>query len=180
MARIVGYMGVSLDGFIAGPNESLDWLYKHGGVDYGEYDHRRFIKGIGTLVWGRATYDWVRREVPGKWDYADHDSIVVTSHPLPDPPPRVAAWPGGVDALISHLRDQEGQDVWIVGGGKLQSAFIDRHALDYLELYVVPYLVGEGIRLWPGSKVPQRLELDDVRHIERGVVRLAYRLNATQ
>ena len=56
MARIVGYIAASLDGFIADENEGLDWLFK-AEAELGEHHYDIFIKGIRTLVMGRATYD---------------------------------------------------------------------------------------------------------------------------
>ena len=59
MAKIVGYIAASLDGFIAAENGNLDWLFKYGDADLGEHDYRNFIKSIRTVVMGRATYDFV-------------------------------------------------------------------------------------------------------------------------
>ncbi|MDB5537196.1 MAG: dihydrofolate reductase, partial [Devosia sp.] len=58
MARILGYIAASLDGFIATPDENLDWLMQQPDLDLGEHDYRHFIKTIRTVVMGRATYDW--------------------------------------------------------------------------------------------------------------------------
>ena len=174
MARIRGYIGVSLDGFIADRNEELGWLYEHGGVEYGEFAYEHLLAEVSTMVMGRATFDWVRKEVAG-WVYPDHDSIIVTSHPIENLPPRVTAWTDGVDGLVAHLRALDGKDVWIVGGGKLQSAFVDRSGLDFIEIFVVPILIGGGTPLWPGSDVQTVMEFEDARHVNGGVVRLAYR-----
>src|SRR5690606_7701470 len=83
MARIVGYIAASLDGFIVDGNGSLEWLYNVP-VELGEYHYDKFIKHIRTVVMGRATYDWLVKEGAG-WAYGDKRSIVVTSRPLPDP-----------------------------------------------------------------------------------------------
>ncbi|SOC83045.1 hypothetical protein SAMN05421890_1484 [Ensifer adhaerens] len=46
MAKIVGYIATSLDGFIADENDKLDWLFKYDGMDLGEHDYRLFVKGV--------------------------------------------------------------------------------------------------------------------------------------
>lgn len=174
MAQIVGYIGSSIDGFIADKDEKLDWLDAYDDVDYGEFDYTHFIKSIGTIVMGRGTYDWLQKAV-STWPYPDHESIIVTSKSIIDLPKNVTVWSKGIETLIPHLRGIEGKNAWICGGGQLQSAFIAKNALDYLEIYVVPTIVGDGIRLWPGMKQQCLMDLDDVRHLSKGVVRMAYR-----
>lgn len=174
MSKIVGYIGCSLDGFIADKNDRLDWLNAYEKADYGAYDYTHFIKSIGTIVMGRGTYDWLMNEV-NAWPYPDHETFVVTSRPIDNLPEKVKLWSEGLDALIAHLRSLEGKNTWICGGGKLQSAIIEKQAMDYLEIYVVPTLIGDGIRLWPGATTQITLELDDVRHLDKGIVRMAYR-----
>ena len=62
MARIVGYIAASLDGFIADPHEGLKWLTERKDLELGQFDYNLFIKRIRTVVMGRATYDWLERE----------------------------------------------------------------------------------------------------------------------
>ncbi len=173
MARITGFIASSLDGFIADANERLDWLDTYGSIDYGDYGYDAFIANVGTVVMGRGTYDWLRNEVE-EWVYPGYDSIVVTSHPLPDPPARVTVWTESIDALVSHLRALPDKDAWIAGGGKLQSAFLERNAMDHFQIFVMPVLIGSGIPLWPGAEAQTPLHLEDARHLDGGVVRLAY------
>src|SRR5690606_37253997 len=68
MARILGYIATSLDGFIATPDENLDWLTQQPDLNLGEHDYTQFIKRISTVVMGRSTYDWVERG-PYPWEY---------------------------------------------------------------------------------------------------------------
>ena len=75
MARIVGYIATSLDGFIATPDENLDWLTQQPDLNLGGHDYRKFIETIRTVVMGRATYDWIAR-YPGEWEYAGKRVIV--------------------------------------------------------------------------------------------------------
>jgi dihydrofolate reductase len=149
MARIVGYIASSLDGFIAAKDESLEWLFKNGPSpeEQGEHDYRLFIKTIRTVVMGRSTYDWIAKE-GSPWSYGDQRVIVVTSHPI-DNPKGPLEMRSDVDALIAELRALDDGDVWMLGGGKLQMAFMERHALDEIEIYIVPAIIGGGIPLFP-------------------------------
>jgi len=173
MATIRGYIGASLDGYIASPDGSLDWLRKYDGVDMGAFAYDRFIAGIRTVVMGRTTYDDIVRLDIG-WPYADQRTIVVTSRPLPRPIGALETWGAGVPALIDHLRALDDGDVWMVGGGRLQQAFIAAHALDRLELFIVPEIVGGGIPLFPPNGFARTVSLAAVDRLGAGCVRLLY------
>lgn len=172
MARIVGYIASSLDGFIATPEGNLDWLTRQQ-FDYGEFPYEKFIAGIRTVVMGRDTYDWLEKE-PMAWPYAGKRSIVVTSRPLPNPKGELEVWSDGVDSLIAHLRGLDDGDVWMLGGGRLQMAFMERGALDQIEIYIVPELIGGGIPMFPPTGFVASPKLVSVHRLPPSVVRLVY------
>lgn len=66
MATIRGYVGVSLDHYIADHDGGLAWLTKYDKADFGEFACDRFIKAIRTVVMGRATYDWLMTALRGR------------------------------------------------------------------------------------------------------------------
>jgi dihydrofolate reductase len=172
MARIVGYIATSLDGFIADPEETLHWLTRRTDLQLGRFDYNLFIKRIRTVVMGRATYDWMARQ-DMEWPYKDQRSIVVTSRRLPDP-----VWPveirSDVDSLVAELRALDDGDVWMLGGGRLQMAFIEREALDELEVYVVSQLLGGGSPLFPPTGFRKSIKLLSADALGTGGVRLHY------
>ena len=172
MARIVGYIAASLDGFIVDQNGSLDWLFKYDDMDLGEHDYRTFIKRIRTVVMGRATYDWMEKHVPD-WPYKEQRSIVVTSRPIDNPvgPIEIRS---DVPALIAELRALDDGDVWMLGGGQLQMAFIERGALDEIEVYVISQLLGGGALLFPPTGFRKSVKLLAANVLGTGGVRLHY------
>lgn len=174
MARIVGFIAASLDGCIADRNQSLDWLTpRYDGVDLGEHGYDHFIKRIGVIVMGRGTYDWLRRNA-GAWPYVDRRVIVVTSRSL-DTPPAGLETRSDVEGLIAELRALDGGDVWMAGGGQLQMTFIERGALDELEIYLVPELIGGGAPLFPATGFRRSAQLISAKSFDLGMVRLHYR-----
>jgi dihydrofolate reductase len=172
MARIVGYIATSLDGFIADPEESLTWLTQRKDMELGEYDYNLFIKRIRTVVMGRGTYDWLAKEnIP--WPYAEQRSIVVTSRPIPAPIGEIETRTD-IDALVAELRALDDGDVWMLGGGKLQMAFIERSALDEIEIYVISQLLGGGYPLFPPTGFGKSINLLSANSLGTGCVRLHY------
>lgn len=174
MARILGYIAASLDGFIAAPDHSLDWLFKYDGMDLGEYGYDLFLKRTRTVVMGRATYDFLAND-PTPWPYDGKRVIVVTSRPISEPKGDLEAR-SDIDALIAELRDLKDGDVWMVGGGQLQMAFMERGALDEIEIYVMPELIGGGWPLFPPTGLRASPTLLGAKALDRGCVRLHYAL----
>lgn len=155
---ICGYIASTLDGYIAAPDHSFAFLDPYPAEDAG---YEEFYAGIGTLVMGRMTYEVCRRAMPS-WPYAGKRLIIVTSREIADLPDDAETWTAGIDALIAHLMKDAKQDVWIVGGGRLQQAFIDRDALDRLDQFIVPIILGGGIPLYPNVARQRTLKLVEV------------------
>ncbi len=170
MARIVGYIATSLDGFIVDNEGSLEWLYTSP-VELGEHHYDLFIKRIRTVVMGRATYDWLVDEGAG-WAYGKQRAIVVTSRPI-DNPLGALETRSDVDALIAELRALDDGDVWMMGGGQLQMAFMERGALDEIEIYIMPRIIGGGAPLFPATGFRASPRLVSARQLGQGV-RLHY------
>lgn len=173
MARIVGYIATSLDGFIADPQESLDWLTGPSDYELGEHHYDLFIKRIRTVVMGRSTYDWLIRS-GAPWPYGEQRAIVVTSRPLPNPPAPIETRTD-VEALIVELRALTDGDVWMCGGGKLQMAFLERGALDEIEIYIASAMLGGGYPLFPPTGFTATPKLISATALGAGMARLHYR-----
>lgn len=175
MARILGYIAASLDGFIAAPGDRLDWLLQYDGMDLGEHDYSLFLKRIRTVVMGRGTYDFIAKD-PAPWAYGEQRAIVVTSRPIADPKGNLETR-SDIDALIAELRSLDDGDVWMLGGGQLQMAFMEHGALDEIEIYVMPELIGGGRPLFPPTGFQASPRLLGAQTLDRGCVRLHYALS---
>lgn len=146
------YTACSLDGFIAGPGHSLEWLLQFGDVN--ETSYPEFIREVGALAMGSHTYEWIVRhaEGDGTWPYTQ-PCWVFTSRELP----RVA----GADVRFVrgdvgpvHLEmatAASGKNLWIVGGGELAGQFHDRGLLDEIIVQYAPVTLGSGAPLLPRS-----------------------------
>ncbi|GLV21920.1 dihydrofolate reductase [Sphingobium sp. TomMM35A] len=172
MASILGYIATSLDGFIATADDRLDWLFRHDAPGPGEKDYERFLRRIRTIVMGRGTYDFLARD-PSPWAYGEQRVIVVTSHPIANPKGTIETR-SDIDTLISELRTLDDGDVWMLGGGKLQMAFIERGALDEIQVFVFPEIIGGGRPLFPATGVEITLKLLGAGPMPDGSVRMHY------
>lgn len=174
MARILGYIAASLDGMIVSGEGSLDWLFKYENMDLGEHDYRNFLQRIRTIVMGRGTYDFIANE-DSPWAYGDQRVIVVTSRPIENPKGSLETR-DNVEGLVAELRALDDGDVWMLGGGQLQMAFMERSALDEIEIYIIPEIIGSGLPLFPLTGFRASPTLISATAIDKGCVRLHYRL----
>lgn len=161
---------------IAAPDDRLDWLFKYQNMDLGEHDYGLFLKRIRTVVMGRGTYDFIAQD-PAPWAYDQQRTIVVTSRPITDPKGPLETR-SDIDALIAELRSREDGDVWMLGGGQLQMAFMERGALDEIEIYVMPELIGGGRPLFPSTGFQASPRLISAQSLDQGCVRLHYALTS--
>ncbi|MBC5816666.1 MAG: dihydrofolate reductase [Candidatus Eremiobacteraeota bacterium] len=163
------YCAMSLDGFIADHNGSVGFLDAFNDQDYG---YKEFLTSIRTVVMGRRSYEFAR--TLGSWEYTGKRSIILTSQTLGSLPPEVDTTPGPVETLAADLREHAAGDVWIMGGGAAMGAFLDAGAVDTMELYVVPVLLGRGVRLFTRSGPPVSMKLLETKKFANGVVRTLY------
>jgi dihydrofolate reductase len=172
------YTASSLDGFIAGPNDSLDWLFPLG--DVAETSYPAFIREVGALAMGSATYEWMLRHVvgaerPQPWPY-DQPTWVFTSRTLPGVPGVDLRFVQG-DVRPVHremVAAAGGKNVWLVGGGELVGQFYDRGLLDELFVQVGSVTLGAGKPLLPRSITQPPLRLVSVRQVGTGFAELQY------
>jgi dihydrofolate reductase len=141
------YAAASLDGFIATPDDSLDWLLQFG--DVGATSYPQFIRNVAVLAMGATTYEWIMAH--SGWTY-QQPAWVFTSRLLPKPPPGANVKFVNEDVGQVHRQMASmagGRNIWVVGGGNLAAQYLDRGLLDELIVQVTPVLLGRGKPLLP-------------------------------
>ena len=199
MSSTVLYMSMSLDGFIAGPNEGPDnalgdggdrlheWVFP--GVEGGDFDatvarltgvNRQIydeFMSTGAVVAGRGTF-----EPAGGWGGDHHDGVpiyILSRNPAPD---WAAGWPAvhyinDLEAAMRDAKNAAGDKNVLVHGSGIAQRAITAGLLDEIEIHLVPILFGEGRRLFEHLGVELR-ELERIRVLEgeAGVTHLRYRV----
>jgi len=163
------YIAQSLDGYIARPDGGIDWLRPFDSVNYG---YEKFVAEIGTVVMGRASYDLARSF--GDWPYPAARSLVITSRPLDDAPLNVTRVGADIPRLTTALRASGGKDVWVMGGAMAINAFLDAGAIDRIDLFTVPALLGDGIPLFRNGRPQMALKLAGTQTYDKGLARQSY------
>jgi dihydrofolate reductase len=156
------YTATTLDGFIADPDNSLDWLFTRAREDEGLLNYRDFIAAVGALAMGSTTYEWILdHEFSGKdptewrWPY-DIPCWVFTHRQLPlVSGAQIELTSADVTGVHEEMvRAAAGRNVWIVGGGDLAGQFADAGLLDEVIVSIAPVTLGAGAPL-----LPRRIEL---------------------
>jgi dihydrofolate reductase len=172
MPRVIYNTATSLNGYIADEANSLDWLFAAEAPDSSL--HERFLEGVGVLVQGSTTYEWVLREEklldePGKWPtyFGPRPTFVFTSRNLPVPAGAdVRFVSGSVEAAFPAIAEAAGdKDIWVVGGGDLAGQFLDSGHLDEIQISVAPAALTGGAPLLPRRVAPESLELRGARQV---------------
>jgi dihydrofolate reductase len=172
--KIIARVATSVDGFIARPEGSYDWLDRPR--PRGNYGMNDFLRSIDTIIWGRKTYDQAVARFEGKsLGFGPKVKNYVFAHDPPQSaPPGVEFVTEPVEEFAPRLRAQPGKDIWIMGGGQIIASFLDAGQIDELAISVVPTLIGEGIPLLHPRHRLVRLKLRSAKHFLDGVVRLVY------
>jgi dihydrofolate reductase len=174
------YTASSLDGFIATSDDSLEWLFPLGDINLTSYP--QFIKEVGALAMGSATYEWMLRHIvkpgsanPGEWPY-DLPAWVFSSRELPGIPGKdIRFAKGDVRPVHERMRTAaNGKNVWIVGGGELVGKFHDAGLLDDIIVQVGSVTLGSGKPLLPRAITTPSLKLVSVQRIGEGFAELRY------
>jgi dihydrofolate reductase len=183
MPRVRYYAAQTLDGYIAESDDNLDWLLEYQGhyddadSDANQAGYDTFYEGIGALVSGSVTYEWVL-EHADEWPYAGKPWWVVSSRELPKPEGEgvdVRIVSGEIPDLVEEMLDSAGdRDLWIVGGGNVASQFADHGLLDRVEVTVVPVVLGEGKPLFDRRLPGGPMQLLSTTTHSSGMVSLNY------
>ncbi|NNC10640.1 dihydrofolate reductase [Planctomonas sp. JC2975] len=179
MTRFRYYVASSLDGFIADRDNRIDWLTsRETGVepdDTAEAGIPAFIAGIGAVVMGASTYEFLLGLDPdADWGYTvpawvltHRDLPIVAGHD-------VRFHSGDVAAIVDDLVATAGDlDVWLVGGGDLVAQFAAIGRLDEIEVTIIPIVLGAGAPLLAAREHLDLRLADSAAHGD-GTVSLRY------
>jgi dihydrofolate reductase len=184
--RVVTYGGAAtLDGFLAGPDGSLDWLHYSADV---QQVMRDYLKDVDTLLMGRKTWavaaaqakpSRVKRKPSGRTRKAKAPAMrtYVFSRTLPPiDQPGVELVTGDAAAFVRTLKAQPGKNICLMGGGELAQSLLAAGLVDEVGLNIHPLLLGSGIPVFrdPGRRV--RLTLKECRQMDGGCILATYRV----
>ena len=142
--KVILYIAMSLDGYIADENLGIEWLepFNKTGFDYGFKD---FYESIDTILIGNNTYEQIKEF--DEWYYEDKTCFVFSKQEKEDEA-HVQFVNDDLKDFISKLHSVDGKDIWLMGGSILANEFITAGLVDEMMITVLPVLLGAGVPLF--------------------------------
>jgi dihydrofolate reductase len=168
MRRVLYSAAMSLDGFIARRDGSFDWIPMDEEMDWGA-----FMDRFDTVLMGRHTYEVTMQQGAGSGS-PGMETYVFSRTLRPEDHPGVTVVADDAAGLVASLRDAEGKDIWLMGGGVLFRSLLDAGLVDRVEVGLVPILLGDGIPFLPPGGPETRLALTNIQRYPSGVTILNY------
>jgi len=185
MRKIISFMHISLDGFVAGPNGEMNWIK----VDEEIFDHvGKRISETDTALYGRATYEMMEGYWPTAGDKPEaskHDidhsqwykkaHKIVLSKTMKDASlANTTIISDNLAGRINEIRQQAGKEILLFGSPTATHSLMQLGLIDGYWLFVNPVILGQGIPLFTGSKDKIKLKLLTTHQFTSGVTELSY------
>lgn len=182
MRKLTYYVGVTIDGYIAGPDGSFGFLPVEGDLlaamiaEYPETVPTQFRGFVGlqeapnkhfdTVLMGRASYEPALST--GVTSPYAHLKQYVFSRSLVATDPQVEIVAGDPVAFVRGLKQQPGMGIWLCGGGNLAAQLAEE--IDELVIKRYPIVIGSGIAMFNGPFALNHFELTETRAFSTGAV----------
>ncbi|TDD67412.1 deaminase [Jiangella aurantiaca] len=175
MAMVLWHVTMSVDGFIAGPEHDMDWVFEQPAPPEASAE---VVPRIGAILCGRHTYDVGQRDAgkgsgeafEGAWSGPE---FVLTTHPPEsDPVTSRTFLSGDITAAVSTALAAAGDRDLLVLGADVALQCVEAGLVDELLVHIAPLLLGDGVRLYGG---PGR-ERVDLELVEAAGTVLRYRV----
>ena len=168
MRHIVLFIASSIGGYIARLAGSIDWLFTD--EDYG---YSEFYDSIDTTLMGKRTYKDVLSF--GEFPYPDKTNYVFTRREGMMDTENVQFITGSIPAFVRQLKKEDGKDIWLVGGGQINTILLSTGLIDRMILSVHPVILGQGIPLFGGIPAETHFKLERSQVFPSGLVQLSYK-----
>ena len=148
MRKVVLGLGISFDGYIARKDGAVDWL----SMDW-DYDWTKFFKTIDVVLMGRKTLEHALKMFPSKGKaknpYQGMETYLFSRTLKESGVDGIELVSGNLKEFVANLKQKEGKNIWLSGGGELAKSFLDEGLVDEISLGVTPILLGSGLPLFP-------------------------------
>jgi dihydrofolate reductase len=170
--KVVLYIAMSLDGYIAKPNDDIGFLsmVEQEGQDYG---YAAFVETVDAVIIGRKTYEKVISMGFG-FPHADKDVYIITRTPRPNIG-SVKFYSGDLKSLVQKLKSKEGKNIYCDGGSEIVNELLKDELIDEFVISIIPILVGNGTELFKAGRPEQKLELVSVKSFDKGLTQIHYK-----
>lgn len=167
MRKVILALGISLDGYIARPDGSFDFLSVPS-----DFSMADFFASVDTAIMGRKTYEIARTAPSPEPKITNY--VFTRSLPLGEREGFIFV-NQTPESLVNSLRQAKGKDIWLGGGGELARDFLAADLVDEIHLGVLPVLLGAGLPAFPSGFPQRNFELTDNETFSGGLLSIKYK-----
>lgn len=173
MRKVILFIAMSLDGYIADQNSGVDWLQGQDSNQETKDIYTEFIQNIDTVIMGWNTYHQIVTELsPDQWIYSSLQSYVIT-HNQKESTENIQFVLQDPSDLIRELKQKEEKDIWICGGAQIIQSLMQNQMIDEYHISIIPILLGSGISLFHTGFSTIPLQLVE-SHENNGILNTIY------
>ncbi|NJN77481.1 MAG: dihydrofolate reductase [Saprospiraceae bacterium] len=175
MRKVKLYIAMSLNGKIAKSDGSVDWLEAIPNPDKSDYGYMDFYQSVDTTIQGYSTYaQIINWEID--FPYADKKNYVITRQEGLGNTEFVTFINENQSDFIRDLKQQKGSDIWLIGGGQINTLLLNEQLIDEILVFIMPIILSDGIELFEALPKETNLKLLETKIYNSGVVELRYSL----
>jgi dihydrofolate reductase len=163
----------SLDNYLARTDHAVDWLLW---CDEAYTVMADYWKTIDTVLMGRKTYEVALRSGKGAGAYPGVKTYVFSRTLKPDSSGAATIISGDAAEFVRKLKQQDGKDIGLMGGGELAKSLFEAGLIDEIGLNIHPLLLGSGVPLFHPMSRQIDLELRECKTFKNGCVLVSYRV----
>jgi len=171
MRKVILSLAMSLDGYIAKPNGDVAWLKSVPNPDKTDHGFSGFYQKIDTTIMGNNTY----KEILGfgiPFPFPDKENYVISRTNKVDT--EFVHFTSDIINLVKTLKAKSGKDIWLIGGGQINTECLNQGLIDELLIRIVPIVIGEGLPLFANKPDETIFKLVATETFTTGTIQLTY------
>jgi dihydrofolate reductase len=182
MRKIILNLALTLDGFIEGPNGEIDWLVRDETIDFADI-LTDILSDKDIIFYGRVSYEKWGNYRPGEnasaklkkaYDLLHSKTKYVFSNTQTGDNTNAIFINSNIKERVMEIKQQPGKNIWLYGGSKLTTTFLNLDLVDEYRLAVHPVVIGSGKSLFNDIKERHKLKLVEAKGYKSGVTLLTY------
>lgn len=179
MRKLKLYIAISLNGYITKSDHTVDWLDKIPTPDGEDYGYVDFYNSCGATLMGNNTYKFILNS-GHDFPYAATDNYVFTRNGELANNKDVTYISEKPIEFVQSLKKEEGKDIWLIGGGQLNTLFLDHQLIDEIWIHIMPILLEEGIKLTETLSKDVLLDLISSKAYSSGVMEMKFKVGLSE
>lgn len=188
MRKVILNLPLTLDGYIEGPDAEMDWLVRDEEINFSDILNE-ILSDKDIIFYGRVSYDkWgnIPSEKNASQKAKDVNTLMhskqkyVFSNTKKGDDTNAIFINSNIKESVLKIKEQQGKDIWLYGGAKLATTFLNFDLIDEYRLAVHPVILGKGKPLFQNIGDRHKLTLTDAKSYKSGVILLTYKKTEQQ